>query len=222
MIAPPIIKTSDKVPVKAMDTSNGLPAGASQEMSFEEFMTSYEGSWAEWVDGKVIEMPPPGSKHQRISMFLARLLGDFVEIRKVGELLAAPFLMRIPGMNRGREPDLLFLSTAHADRVTRTHLNGPADLVVEIISPESVGRDRGEKFVEYEAAGIPEYWLIDPDRKRAEFYVLDDHGRYHDAGVDDEGRYHSRILAGLWVEPGWFWQEPLPPVLDLLREIGVI
>lgn len=222
MIAPPIIKTSVKIPANAMDTSNEVPTGSSQKMSFEEFMTSYEGSWAEWVDGKVIEMTPPGVPHQDLSMFLAKLIGLFVEVRKLGKVLAAPALMRIPGMDRGREPDLLFVSTAHADRFTSTHLNGPADLVVEIISPESLGRDRGEKFVEYEAAGIPEYWLIDPERKRAEFYRLDANGHYHDAGVDGEGRYHSQVLAGLWVEPVWFWQEPLPPVLDLLREIGVI
>ncbi len=222
MIAPPIIKTSDKVPVKTMDTSNGLPAGASQEMSFEEFMTSYEGSWAEWVDGKVIEMTPPGIPHQDLSLFLAKLIGLFVDVRRLGKVLAAPALMRIPDMDRGREPDLLFVATAHLDRFTRTHLNGPADLVVEIISPESLGRDRGEKFVEYEAAGIPEYWLIDPERKRAEFYRLDARGHYHDAGVDAEGRYHSLVLAGLWVKPDWFWQDPLPGALDALREIGVI
>jgi len=222
MIAPPIIKTSVKVPVNAMDTSNGVPAGSPQEMSFEEFMTSYKGSWAEWVDGEVIEMTPPGSLHQRISMFLARLLGNFVEIREVGELFAAPYLMRVPNLDRGREPDLLFVSAAHADRITRTHLNGAADLVIEIISPESLGRDRGEKFVEYEAAGIPEYWLVDPERQRAEFYQLDARGHYHDAGMDAEGRYHSHILAGLWIKPTWLWQDPLPGALDALREIGVI
>lgn len=222
MIAPPIIKTSIKIPVKAKNASNGVPAGTPQEMTFEEFMTSYEGSWAEWVDGKVIEMTPPGIPHQDFSLFLSTLLGLFVHLRGLGKVLAAPALMRIPDMDRGREPDLLFVSSEHLDRFTLTHLNGPADLVVEIISPESLGRDRGEKFVEYEAAGIPEYWLIDPDRKRAEFYRLDARGHYHDAGVDADGRYHSQVLAGLWVKPAWFWQDPLPGALECLQEIGVL
>ena len=59
------------------------------------------------------------------------------------------------------------MATEHLDRLTDSHLSGPADLVVEIVSPDSLGRDRGDKFAEYEAASIPEYWLIDPVRQQA-------------------------------------------------------
>ncbi len=191
-------------------------------MTFEEFLHYGEEGWSEWVDGRVITEGPRSTAHQSLVMFLSIFLSTFVEKTGLGEVLAGPLLMWLEAQKRGREPDILFVSSAHQDRFTPVYLNGPADLVVEIISPESLGRDRGEKFVEYEAAGIPEYWLIDPERRRAEFYRLDVRGHYHDAGVDGAGRYHSQVLAGLWVEPGWFWQEPLPPVLDLLREIGVI
>jgi Uma2 family endonuclease len=67
----------------------------------------------------------------------------------------------------------------HLDRLHPTFLEGPADLVVGITSPESISRDRGEKYVEYEAAGIPEYWLIDADRPQAEFSQLGSEGRSH-------------------------------------------
>ena len=50
------------------------------------------------------------------------------------------------------------MATEHLDRLTDSHLSGPADLAVEIVSPDSLGRDRGDKFAEYGAAGIPEYW----------------------------------------------------------------
>jgi hypothetical protein len=49
----------------------------------------------------------------------------------------------------GREPDVLFLASAHVGRLTETYLNGPADVMVEIVSPDSVGRDRGDEFYEY-------------------------------------------------------------------------
>ena len=198
------------------------PTESSEEITFEEFLTSYDGSWAEWVDGKVIEMSPPNVAHQNLAMFLSVLLRLFVEEQETGSVLAAPFLMRIPNIERGREPDLLFVAADHMDRFTPTHLAGPADLVVEIISPESVARDRGDKFVEYEAAGIPEYWLIDPERKQADFFVLVEDGHYRAAALDEQGRFHSHVLVGLWVKPTWFWQDPLPPVLGLLREIGVV
>lgn len=55
-----------------------------------------------------------------------------------------------------------FVASEHLDRLKETYLDGPADLVVGIVSPDSVGRDRGEKFYEYAQGGVPEYWLIDP------------------------------------------------------------
>lgn len=81
-------------------------------------------------------------------------------------------------MKQGREPDLLFVAQEHLDRLQETYLDGPANLVVEVVSPESLARDRGAKFVEYEAGGVPEYWLLDPLRRWAEFYCLGEDGRY--------------------------------------------
>jgi Uma2 family endonuclease len=75
----------------------------------------------------------------------------------------------------GREPDVLYLARSHLRRLRKTYLNGPADLVVEVVSPESVKRDREQKFGEYQAAGIPEYWVIDPEAQQADFYQLDGH-----------------------------------------------
>ena len=72
----------------------------------------------------------------------------------------------------GREPDILFIAREHLDRFRDTYLDGPADLVVEIISRDSRARDRGDKFYEYEQGGVREYWLLDYLRRQAEFYQL--------------------------------------------------
>jgi len=93
---------------------------------------------------------------------------------------------------------------------------------LEIVSPESKARDRGEKFYEYEAAGVGEYWLIDPDRQQAEFYRLGADGHYWLFTADAEGVYRSEVLPGLWLRVEWLWQEPLPKVLDVLREMELI
>jgi Uma2 family endonuclease len=105
------------------------------------------------------------------------------------------------------------------DRLKGTYLEGPEDLVVEIISPESAGRDRGDKFYEYREAGIPEYWLIDPTLQQAEFYHLDAQGRYQLVPPDGEGIYHSRALPGFWLRVDWLWQEPMPDVVRALLQI---
>ncbi len=190
-------------------------------MTYQEFLNwADEDTLAEWVDGKIVMTSPASRVHQDISDFLTSILRAYVEINELGDIISAPFQMKLA--SSGREPDLLFIAIENLNRLHKTYLDGPADLAVEIISPESVGRDRGEKFYEYEAGGVQEYWLLDPLTQRAEFYVLNEQNRYQLTPPDDEGVYHSTVLAGFWLRVSWLWQEPLPKTLDVLRELGVI
>lgn len=91
-----------------------------------------------------------------------------------------------------------------------------ADLVVEVVSPESTHRDRGKKLSEYEAAGVPEYWLIDPIRTEAVIYALGADGRYHPVAFDAQGRLHSVVLPGLYFIPEWLWRETPPENPELI------
>ncbi|MER3485893.1 MAG: hypothetical protein C4345_07940, partial [Chloroflexota bacterium] len=70
--------------------------------------------------------------------------------------------------------------TAHLDRLTPERVVGPPDLIIEVVSEDSEHRDRVDKFNEYEAAGVPEYWIVDnrPQRRRAYFYRLGAEGQY--------------------------------------------
>ncbi|RLC76911.1 MAG: hypothetical protein DRI61_12445, partial [Chloroflexi bacterium] len=96
----------------------------------------------------------------------------------------------------------------------------PADLVVEIVSPESVVRDKGEKFYEYQEASIPEYWLIDPDQEWAEFYILGPRKRYRLAMEGAKGKYQSQVIEGFWLKIEWLWKDPSPSPLRALTEIA--
>jgi Uma2 family endonuclease len=190
-----------------------------RKMTYEEFLAwADEDTLAEWVDGEVIVTSPASNMHQDISGFLESIMRSFVEAHRLGIVRSAPFQMKLA--RSGREPDLLFVANEHLERLKPNYLDGPADLVVEIVSSESVGRDRGEKFYEYEQAGIPEYWLIDPEVKRAEFYQLGSEGRYDLVPPDTAGVYHSLRLPAFWLRVAWLWQEPLPPVEEILLEIG--
>lgn len=190
-----------------------------RRMTYEEFLSwADEDTLAEWVDGEVVMYSPASFKHQSIASFLSALLRIFIETRRLGMVQTTPFQMRLA--RSGREPDLMFVAKEHSSRWRETHLDGPADLVVEILSLESRARDRGEKFYEYEEAGIPEYWLIDPDAEQVEFYVLDERGRYRLVSPDAEGIYRSRAVPGFWLRVNWLWNPP--PVLDILRELGLI
>jgi len=197
------------------------PVGPAR-MTYQEFLAwADEDTLAEWIAlpgsdlGEVIMTSPAGYRHQRIAVFLSKVIGTYVELRGLGTMLLAPFQMKLV---HGREPDLIFVQRQHADRLKETFLDGPADLVVEIVSPESAGRDRGEKFFEYAQGGVPEYWLIDPDAHWAEFYWLEE-GHYRPVFAGKEGEYRSRMLPGFWLRVEWLWQAPLPSTLHSLAEI---
>jgi Uma2 family endonuclease len=213
----PITPSDEALRRKLLDTL--LTSSRRIKMSYEEFLAwAGEDTLAEWVNGEAVMTSPASRQHQAIAGFLTSVLRTFVEQRELGVIVSAPFQMKL---DHGREPDLLFVASEHLDRLKETHLDGPADLVVEIVSPDSVGRDRGDKFYEYARGGVPEYWLIDPQARWAEFNRLEGE-HYRPAFSGDQGEYHSLALPGLWLRVEWLWQEPLPRVLDVLRELGVI
>jgi Uma2 family endonuclease len=189
---------------------------ATERVSFEAFLALETPPHAEWVDGRLIPMSPPSSRHQQLVIFLASCLRAYAEARELGEVMVAPFLMRLDQRPSGREPDVLFVARENLSRLGPQYLDGPADLVIEVISPESRARDRGEKFYEYEAAGVPEYWLVDYEREQAECYQRDERGIYQPAPLTS-GRYESRALPGLTLETAWLWQTPPPKLLTILR-----
>jgi Uma2 family endonuclease len=153
--------------------------------------------------------------------FLVTLLELFTRTFDLGEVLTAPMQMRLGQVRSGREPDLLFVTNEHIGRLQHTYLDGPADLVIELVSPESTRRDRIEKFAEYEASGVREYWLVDHEHQDAAFYALGDDGRYHRLPVDDTGIARSTVVSGFWLRIEWLWQDP-PPTLQAARELGLI
>lgn len=188
----------------------------------EEFLDAlHEDAWAEWVGGEVVTTSPASFQHQDLVRFLIALLSLYVEHHDLGWILSAPFPMLLAEQQRVREPDLLFLRRDHAERLRDNRLDGPADLVVEVVSPESLARDRGEKFVEYEAAGVAEYWLLDPQRRQLDLYHLGEDRCYHPLPATD-GLYLSRALPDLRLDPDWFWQDPQPRLRHVAAELGLL
>jgi Uma2 family endonuclease len=194
-------------------------------MSYKDFLAwSGQDVHAEWVDGEVIIFVPPKIRHQQIIRFLYYLLTSSVELFSLGTVVTAPTEMRLVPNKISREPDILFVAQANQHRLSTERLNGPADLVVEVVSDESVSRDRVTKFHEYEQAGVAEYWIIDPrpERQQAEFYQRTPEGTYTELLPDEQGRVHSAVVPGFWLHPDWLWQDPLPnPLTTFLHMHGL-
>ncbi len=107
----------------------------------------------ELSDGKLVVLPMPTTKHQRVVGRLFRIMSDYAERHGLGEVAIAPLCVRLcPG--KFCEPDIIFMSAEHSDRIGEDYWGVP-DLVVEVISPqtetssETEHIDRGEKFEDY-------------------------------------------------------------------------
>ncbi len=187
-------------------------------MSYEEYLEfDHTRSLVEWVNGEAIIHMSPIDVHQDLAGFLFTLLSIYVRACTLGVVRIAPFEMRhLPGY-ASREPEVLFVRHDHPQRLTRHRIEGPANLIMEVISPDSVTRDNRDKFQEYAASGVAEYWVFDPcpRRQKARLVHLDAAGRYQVVPADGAGSYHSIVVPGFWLRPVWLWQQPLPDVRDV-------
>lgn len=206
-----------------LKTLTGGIAYSPPKLTYEEFLQwDGENQHVEWVNGEVVYMAPISSDHQDVGGYLLSLIRCFVEAHDLGVVRYEPFQMKTGPDLPGRAPDILFVAKKNLPRLKKLHLEGPADLVVEIISPGSRQVDRKEKYREYEQGGVREYWLLDPDRKQADFYQLDRDGIYKPAAIGNDGTFHSAVLKGLWLKVDWLWQRPLPSLLNVLKQWNLV
>lgn len=188
-------------------------------VSFEDYMEHYAANFCEWVDGVVIKMSPVSKNHAQITFYLQMLLNTYFGLRPIGDVIAAPFVMKLDDEKSGREPDLQVILNTNSGDFSETGMNGPADICIEVVSPESVGRDHGTKFKEYEAGGVTEYWIIDPLRNEARFYRLNKNKVYIRFEPDD-GNYQTPQLPDFKLHVSTLWEDILPSnvqVVDLVK-----
>ena len=125
-----------------------------------EYLSLNGNRLIELSSGCVEVLPMPTTSHQVIVLFLYEALLNFVRVRKLGTVLVAPLRVLLwPG--KIREPDVLFMLAEHAVRIGEEFWQG-ADLVMEVVSNDDRRRDLEIKRLEYAQAGIPEYWIVDP------------------------------------------------------------
>ncbi len=148
---------------------------AAQRMTARQFLELPEDPHEirrELVDGEIIVSPSPSFAHGIADRALTVIIGNHIKAHKLG-LLAGDVDNRLSKFTV-RRPDLFYFSTARQHLATAKGVLGPPDLCVEFISPGSERIDRVEKFAEYAAYGVANYWIIDPIARTADAYMLTD------------------------------------------------
>ena len=153
----------------------------------------------ELLDGEIVKYSAPESQHQLVLANLHLMVGSHINQKRLGRMLFTPFNI-LTNKHSAPQPDLLFVATKNLKIIEKKCVMGAPDLVVEIISPGSVVRDRVQKKEIYEKAGIPEYWIVDPKYALVEVYqhTASGYTLFHD--VEGEGVVKSRIIKGLKID----------------------
>ena len=171
----------------------------------------FRGPFVELNDGFLEVLPMPDWMHQTILGVIWALLRDHLVDGRRGSAVMPPFNLHTVA-EQYRHPDVMYLLPAHANRFRPEHWDY-ADLVVEIVSEGKRDRERDlvEKRAEYAAAGVPEYWIVDPAARTILVLILDGTS-YREAGVFSEGSIATSVaLAGFAVDVGRLFIEATPP-----------
>ena len=130
----------------------------------------------EVIDGELFVTPGPALRHQGIVMHLASQLHVFARSHDLGQVFTGP-LDVLFAEGDYFEPDIVFVQKDRAELLSERGVEGPPDLVVEILSPSTAARDRGIKLERYRLFGVPEYWVVDPDARTVEVWRLAENPR---------------------------------------------
>jgi len=147
-----------------------------QPISYQEWL-DFESNLgetrrAELIDGQIYMMSAPSSRHQAVSGNLYFQLRSHLRGKKC-RVFYSPFAVRL-NEDSEVQPDLVVI--CDPKKITPRGCSGVPDLIIEILSPATARHDRHTKFMLYLEAGVPEYWIVDPENNAITAYRLTDNG----------------------------------------------
>jgi Uma2 family endonuclease len=164
--------------------------------TYEEYYKLDDDQRYEIIDGDLLMAPAPDTWHQSWIGELYSILRAHVTKHNLGKVLMSPVDV-VLDIENTVQPDIVFIGTPNINIIQRPAIFGTPDLVVEIVSPSSVRRDRYDKKALYARFGVKEYWIGDPANKALEILMLKE-GRYELHGcAEEKGKLTSLVLSGL-------------------------
>lgn len=190
------------------------PADHGRTMTLNQFIQAdFEEGWLyELARGIVVVSEVPNLDHGRIVDRLTRLFvlydaahSGVINYRAAG----SDCRLRLPGMQSDRHPDqAIYLDPPPEGR--RPWSRWVPHIVVEVVSPDSGDRDYVEKREEYLRAGVAEYWILDPERRRL-LVLLRKGDIWAERPIAEDATYRTRLLPGLLVRPAELLGAPEKP-----------
>jgi len=153
-----------------------------------------EGAKAEFINGEIVYHSPVYGRHWMASSNITTELLPYVKANRLGKVAYEKVMIRLT--RNDYEPDICFWTTGRAAGFEEKQSVFPApDFVVEILSDSTRKRDYGVKFIDYARHGVREYWIVDPDQRTVEQYLLED-DQFVLAQKLKEGLLRSEVVTG--------------------------
>jgi len=207
------LRESPTLPELVQDLAGLLEEERARRERFYAEMS--EEQKAEFINGEVIVHSPATNRHLMVRDNLQRLLRLHVQLRQLGEVCGEKALCVFP--RNDYEPDVCFFGPAKSAGLRPDTRKFPIpDFIAEVLSDSTEARDRGQKFRDYEAHGVQEYWLVDPGNELVEQYVLRA-GRYSLAIKAATGELRSAAVPGFVIPVRALFDSALN--LQTLREL---
>ncbi|MGI8475941.1 MAG: Uma2 family endonuclease [Thermomicrobiales bacterium] len=175
-------------------------------LTFEDYLAlPDDGVRYELIFGELMMSPAPRMIHQYLVGEMFWLLSSFVRIGELGLVFVAPFDVKFSRYSVV-QPDVLVILRDNMAILNDDRVEGAPDIVVEVLSPSSRGRDLVKKMALYAEHGVPEYWAVDSKTEKVDVLALEG-GRYLRYAAED-GIARSRVLPGFEVDPATLFAAP--------------
>ena len=169
---------------------------ATVKFSYDDYLLLPDGRRHEIVDGDLRVVPAPNIRHQRISRNLEFALGEYIRQNDLGELLHAPCDVLL-AQDNVVQPDILFVAKDRLGIIGSACVEGPPDLIIEILSEGTKHGDRILKRKLYARFAVSEYWIVDPESKTIEVLRWSEAGYETAAVYPQSGAVSSELFPAL-------------------------
>jgi Uma2 family endonuclease len=178
-----------------------LVATEKKKWTYQESLQLGEETRCEIIQGELTMPPSPNLEHQDISRDLGFSMAHYIQEKKLGKIFYAPIDVVLDETNVV-QPDIVFVAKPNLSILRKRGIFGAPDLVVEILSPSSIRRDRYEKLELYAKFCVKEYWIVDPYNQSIEVLCWEGTGYSLFSFASEKGKVKSKVLEGFEVEIG--------------------
>ncbi|MEW6171990.1 MAG: Uma2 family endonuclease [Bacillota bacterium] len=175
-----------------------IASTAEKTYTYEDYRKLPEGAPYQLVGGELVLTPAPGTYHQIISFNLGLAMGNIVVSKRLGRILFAPIDVYLEETET-YQPDIIFIARERMEIIEPARINGAPDLVAEILSPTTAYYDLRKKYKVYEKCGVSEYWIVDPEEKSVQIFLLKEGKFALDQEAATQGTVTSRVIEGFTI-----------------------